>query len=586
MRNYAEVKGHLLDDLSLYFCLDGIDGVEPDGCNFSGITPTTVAVKALAASFYKKLLPSGDTKVQDEAALKKFRAVNQKTKDFAGFIATSAEESLFWDYLKDNFQRGLDFTWVAPLDNGQDQNWQYSGFGIPKITEYMNVGPGASQHADSRTMATKLFTGPISYCGDDHLITLYRGALVETGLWADAEMRRSPMGFKRVRGGKLFFAKKNAEISRTCCTEPLLNMLIQKAVGGFFEERTKRQFKICLEDQPLYNRELARIGSIDGSFGTIDLVSASDSTSIRLFNDLCQDSLLKWVTMESSCRYAVLPDGEEVELGMLSTMGNGFTFQLMTYIFACVVRSCYQILGYQCSDPRKHFGVFGDDIIVRCEAYELVTRMLTKLGYEVNVSKSFNTGPFRESCGGDYHSGHDVRGVYVNSLETPQHVCSVINRLNRWSAHHGVALPATISYLWSLYKQPLVPPDSSDDAGVHVPFSLSAPVVDSTRGYQFKYHLYSKIVNKMTLEEPDDELCPNPEGYGLSFLSGHTRRPDGELFSAFNGVRVSLRDPPEAVSRYRVRRGWTHYWDYPNACRTGNRASHERWMRYMTATFA
>lgn len=584
MRNYAELKGHLLSDLGFYLCSQGLDETYLEGPTTSDLTETVVAVRSLAASFYKKLLPTGDSRVQDEAALKKFRAVNQKTREFSGFVATSELESTFWDYLRDNFRRGLEHTWETQYDQIQDvSSWVYTGFDPSKIAEYMNVGPGASQRADSRTMATKLFTGPISYCGDDHLITLYRGALANTGLWADAEMRRSPMGFVRVKGGQLFFAKKNAEISRTCCTEPLLNMLIQKSVGGFIEERIRRQFKIDLKTQQVLNRELAKVGSVDGSFGTIDLVSASDSTSILLFNELCQESFLKWATLESSCRFAVLPDGEEVELGMLSTMGNGFTFQLMTYIFACVVRSVYQMMGFPCSDPSKHFGVFGDDIIVRREAYSFVCQMLTKLGYEVNDGKSFNVGPFRESCGGDYYSGHDVRGVYVASLETPQHVCSVINRLNRWSAHHGVDLPATISWLWDQDRLPLTPPDTSDDAGVHVPFLLSAPNVDGE--YRFKYPYFSKIVKKMVLEEPDDDLCPNPEGYGLSFLSGHTRRPDGELFSAFNGVRVSLRDPPEAVSRYRVRRGWTHYWDYPNACRTGDRASHERWMRYMTVTF-
>lgn len=584
MCNYTELRGHLLGDLEIYLESIGVPPTPLEEPLWSDNSVQLARCKSLACSFYKKLQPRGNSRSADEAALKKFKAVNHRMLDYRGFVAHTEAESVFWDYLKDNFNRGLDYVW--------DDDGNLSGFDLGVIRDHMDIGPGAAQLSDSRHLVTKLFCGEISYATSDYLITLYRSALSETGLFAEAEfLRNREYGFVRVEGGKIFFAKKNAEISRTCCTEPNLNMLIQKAVQWFFEDRLARSFGISLSTQPDFNKDLARKGSIDGTFGTADLVSASDSFSLRLFDDLKRPDFLKSVMLMFRCERAVLPDGSQVELGMVSTMGNGFTFPLQTYLFACVVRSVYQMMGLPSSDPSKHYGVFGDDIIVKAEAFDFVCQMLHKLGFEVNAGKSFNTGFFRESCGGDYYHGYDIRGVYVKDCSSPQQVCSLINRLNRWSARTGIPLPSVISYLWKLKGlKPLIPPDNPDDAGIHVPFALSAPRVDDD--YRFVYKSYIVSPRKFWLCEPDDEKnCPNPPGFGIGFLSGHTRRPDvvydesGRSFYS-NGVDVSIRESPDAPVRYKIRRRTTHYWDYPNACYRRDPVSHEAWKAYMAANLA
>ena len=552
MRDYARLRSLLLWDLEPWLKA-GEDSFTSD----MGLQ--SAFAKALADSFYKKLCPLGNTKEADEAALKKFRAINDSIPSVPfEFSASNEVESTFWDYFQNNFNRTIGF------DAG-DKNYD-----LEFIRDTMDTGPGAAQKADATTQTSKLFEGQMSWCNSADLIPLYRSALVETGLWADAERHRfERFGFTEVKGGKVFFAPKNAEISRTCCTEANLNLLIQMSLGAFLEYRLERHFGISLSTQPEYNRELARIGSIDGSFGTIDLVSASDSISWQLMQRVMENGFTKSVFRRARSESAVLPDGSEVVLNMISTMGNGFTFPLQTVIFASAVRACYQLMGFACRSPSKEFGVFGDDIIVRREVYEFLIRMLNKLGFEVNVSKSFNNGPFRESCGHDYFRGRNIRGVYVRSLETPQSMYSCFNRLTRWSADSGIPLARTLGFLWSSCRKTLVPYSESDDAGFKVPFTCTTPRLDNN--YWFRYRFHKKVLRQQLMPEADQAL--NPHGLGVGYLSGSIRRRDtllkprlGPSFfmeGDYPKAMVALRDPPGSRPRYKVLYRSIPYWDWP-----------------------
>lgn len=277
---------------------------------------------------------------------------------------------------------------------------------------------------------------------------------------------------------------------------------------------------------------------------------------------------------------AVLPDGRLVPLRMVSTMGNGFTFPLQTIIFASAVRAVYQLMGFPCVSPRTQFGVFGDDIVVRREAYSFVCRMLAKLGFGVNVSKSFNTGPFRESCGHDYYDGHNVRGVYVRSLETPQNVYSTLNRLVRWSVLHGTPLRRVVNLLRSWVRDMRVPPSEADDSGLKVPWKLSGSTSVDNR-YWFKYRRYVRRTTKLKVPDIGAGEGINPIGIALGYLSGHIRRRELSYTStesqlietnlsgglpAFTGfdysVSVSLRDRVGARARYKISASSLPYWDY------------------------
>jgi hypothetical protein len=148
-------------------------------------------------------------------------------------------------------------------------------------------------------------------------------------------------------------------------------MLIQKALGAFLESCLAKSFGVSLKTQPDHNRELARIGSVDGSFGTIDLQSASDSISWSLVQRICPSNLLGFFRQARSER-TVLPDGSEIDLNMISTMGNGFTFPIQTIIFACAVRFVASLMGLELNFPKTQFGVFCDDIISKKKAYAIL----------------------------------------------------------------------------------------------------------------------------------------------------------------------------------------------------------------------
>lgn len=520
------------------------------------------AAKQLLSSFYKKLSPGVDVP-QDAAvrALGKFESINLRIPREYRFPDESPRGEQFWRYFNRSVQDCLSWS-----EDERDANLD-----VRSIGQWMGIGPGSARGVKSDSFYTKLFDGALS--GTDlHLLALYRAAIVDSGFWADAEKRRSEVfGFTTLNGNKLFFVPKTTEVARTCCTEPILNMLLQKGIGGFIEVRLRKFFGISLEEQPDLNRELARRGSIDGSFGTIDLTSASDSMSWALVQRIVPNYLKGWLRMTRSPT-TILPNGDSLELNMISTMGNGFTFPLQTLIFACVVRAVYQQMGFPSYDPSKHLGVFGDDIIVRREAYSDVVLRLSQLGFEVNDGKSFNDGPFRESCGSDWYLGYDVRGVYIRSLETTSDVYSAINRLNRWSAKHDIPLTNVVSLLMEMCRFRPIPFYEADHEGVKVPSFIATKSLKSLRFYR---KLTGRVRQKRVPNDSSEARSLGyrhfiDDGWAASLLGGYAREKDVG-YNARNlqdGNRLKNRDlwfTPRSTGSptiFRVTRCSTPWWDW------------------------
>lgn len=545
MRNYAHIRQTLEDELALSESLGHPHGLESD------CSPKGAAAFLLRQSFFKKLLPSGTlSEDQIEAATKKFLATNDRIGRLVPFEADNEAESCFFDYFVDHLNQCLG---VYLLD----------GFSLEVLGQHMTTGPGSAQKADSRTWVTKVLQSVLTYT-DPRLIETYRGALSFSGSWAEAEMRRSQThGFSKVSGGKMFFVGKNVDEARTCCTEPGLNMLIQQGIRGYLEDRLREYFGIDVEKQPAVNRRLAKQGSLDGSFGTADLTSASDSNSLTLFERVVRPSLLKRLILQSRAKVLTTPGGDTVELNMVSTMGNAFTFPLMTAILASACRASLDLL-----DPGAEFSVFGDDIVLPKRAYDFTLRMIEKLGYEVNRRKSFNSGPFRESCGHDYFCGRFVRGVYIVTLETPSSVYSAFNRLARWSAYHGIDLSRTLRLLQSMAPGNLVPLEESDDAGFIVPFKLTKPKLDSR--YWFKYRAYVKRVRKMTVLYRDDghhdlEVLVGAL-HGVYANTWLDLPEDSDSLKGFNrtpgALKVPIREEESVKAKYKIAKRSVPNWNY------------------------
>jgi hypothetical protein len=453
---------------------------------------------------------------------------------------------------------------------------------LSDIYHRWDFGPGSNIDVKGTDRYTKYFNS--SLCGTDQsLFVLYKHAVSSNARYQEAEsLRQSVYPFETVLGSRLSFVPKSMKTSRTICTEPPLNMLFQKGIGKLIEERLVEFFNIDVSKQPSINAQMARLGSLTGEFGTIDLSSASDTISLRLCRELLPPEALHWLELARS-KVAVLPDGREVQLEMISSMGNGFTFPLQTAIFAACVTAVYRVLDIPVQNggrKARNYSVFGDDIIVDHKAYNLVVDMLTRMGFDVNRDKSFNEGFFRESCGHDYFRGRNVRGVYLQRLKDPGDFYSAINRLNRWSALNGVPLTQTIDFLLGQVEFLPVPFGESDDAGVKCSYFSVRPLLKHNRNGSPNYRAFVREPEEVVLQESRRDIWTSSKMLGTAqrklkkFFVNH----DGLLIAALAGWlrrgRLGCRPlHPKATRRDRV----CPSWDDRIPAHVENREFREEW---------
>ncbi len=249
----------------------------------------------------------------------------------------------------------------------------------------------------------------------------------------------------------LFTVPKNSEIDRVACKEPEINMFLQRGLGDFIRYRLKRH-GIDLNDQR-HNQRLALVGSVERSHATLDLSSASDTVSRAIVQRIIPPA---WFSALNDLRVksVVLTDGSIHSLEMFSSMGNGFTFELETLIFWVLSRAVATLM--RC---RGKILVYGDDIVVPKAVGLALSRVLPWFGFKLNESKSFWTGPFRESCGGHYYRGYDVTPVFFRErIETMSQAIQLGNQLTRWAL--TVPIGVTCRYVIETIRMitSLVPP--------------------------------------------------------------------------------------------------------------------------------
>jgi hypothetical protein len=231
-----------------------------------------------------------------------------------------------------------------------------------------------------------------------------------------------------VRGNRFMTVPKDCRKDRPIAVEPSINVFYQLAVGKAMKRRLAVAGLNLATDQEKH-RQVACEASKEGHFCTIDLSNASDTVCSNLVELLLPREWLAPLRELRSSHTQV--KGHWVKLEKFSSMGNGYTFELETTIFAAI---CGAVL--ECNDVTPIFGenvcVFGDDIIVPTGQAQGVLAALKFLGFEPNREKSFVDGPFRESCGGDYFLGVDVRPHYIKEDVTePQHLIALANAIWR-----------------------------------------------------------------------------------------------------------------------------------------------------------
>lgn len=403
------------------------------------------AASNLAFTLLKKFEEGGEQ--TRDVALKEFYRVNAEIPKFSYWEIQDEAAKVAIGVGREFLQR------LFPLKSWYTPNPSNGSF-----------GPGKSAGIPCTSLYGKYSDG-LTYSTDEALCFYKRGHFFCSPLHTPS--RRLVCKAKKVAVSTLTTVPKNDTTDRCICIEPSANMFNQQAIKVDLE-RILVSLGLDVRTQQTRQRGLAREGSMNDRVSTIDLSSASDTIGYEFCRYYLPEDLFSAL---NSCRTTHVENkGLVTELNMMSTMGNATTFPLQTLIFYSLCIGVYQVLNLKPNTQRSkgliNLGVFGDDIIVDKRAYDLLTVVLHACGFKVNLTKSFKSGMFRESCGGDYLNGYNVRGVYIRSLKGPQALYSAYNRLRRWSVAHKVALPSVLSWLEQQVLKPFyVPFWESDESG-------------------------------------------------------------------------------------------------------------------------
>lgn len=197
-------------------------------------------------------------------------------------------------------------------------------------------------------------------------------------------------------GSRLATVPKNNDVDRVIEVECMCNMICQRTIGNSLRAHYRKVYGVDLQESQNLHQML--ISDLDNA--TIDFSNASNSNWTALIRWFFPKALFRklWSTRAPVVSYC----GEYYPLNMLAPMGNGYTFEVMTFFLTGVARYL---------DSFAH--VFGDDVIIHKDVAEHYISVMSHLGWVVNDKKTFIAGKFRESCGAFYHE--DVG--YIRSFD-------------------------------------------------------------------------------------------------------------------------------------------------------------------------
>lgn len=204
---------------------------------------------------------------------------------------------------------------------------------------------------------------------------------------------------------KILLVPKDARGPRIISCEPKETMWIQQGLMtklyNVIESHPITRGLVNFTNQQL-NQRAAYEGSLNRETATLDLKEASDRIRMDLVLALFPPN---WGAALQACRSGstLLPDGRIVEMHKHAPMGSAVCFPVMGLLVWAVLTAALP----QDSDVL----VYGDDIVIPSESYDLAVSTLEAVHLAVNTSKSYVAGPFRESCGKWYIDGIDVTPV-------------------------------------------------------------------------------------------------------------------------------------------------------------------------------
>lgn len=243
-----------------------------------------------------------------------------------------------------------------------------------------------------------------------------------------------------VPGSRFSSVPKDTKKRRPINVEPLGNMLLQKAVGINMKLKLATSAANDLYEGQLHHAEMCR----DTDYATIDFSAASDSITVGLFsllfNRLASSKGLrrlyrdvmrvrsemvriasdkKGIAPETYQRFADDSGEAWMHQTILSSMGNGTTFEVLTSVLLSIARVF---------DPTAR--VYGDDVILAADQAERFIEVCELIGFTVNHDKSFWKYDFRESCGTFYQEGFgDILSFEFDAIENEETYNVALNKL-------------------------------------------------------------------------------------------------------------------------------------------------------------
>jgi hypothetical protein len=246
------------------------------------------------------------------------------------------------------------------------------------------------------------------------------------------------------RPARVILVPKTMKTPRVIAAEPAALQWMQQALA--------RELVVLLEQDPLVgmsltrdgmvgfshqtpNQKLASEGSKSGSLATLDLSEASDRVSLGQVQTLlaCAPWTSDAMMAARSLRVQLPSDGGVLRLKKFASMGSALCFpvEAMAFLAAVFVGIERQLIAegrvqHLTRRTVKQFQgavrVYGDDIIIPTDYVDAVSAVFAQMGWKINGGKSFWTGKFRESCGGDFYDGADVTPAYLRrELPTKLH---------------------------------------------------------------------------------------------------------------------------------------------------------------------
>ena len=285
-------------------------------------------------------------------------------------------------------------------------------------------GPGESYNPRrGRTSPLDKFTGILGVT--PNAAPLARKFIRRTSYLYDA-YHSGELKIQVVRGNRMSTVPKTTEKDRVICMEPELNMALQKALGCTLRRVYRKITGRDLNDTQEFHKSIVRDGLIEHRGhvympATIDLSAASDSISMLL----CKEVLPPWIyDLVCSTRSPEFVSDNEWHLwNIVSSMGNGFTFELLSVItlLACEISGA------------KFYSTYGDDIICDADSAASVMSTLKHLGFTINESKTCVGIPQLESCGAFSFDGKDIPRYEFTWMENDHDVIVTLNKLFRLS---------------------------------------------------------------------------------------------------------------------------------------------------------